>query len=63
MMSLISDDELIAAAEVGPVPIPRFPCHTQAVERAVKDVTRVSTRVIGHATHAMLVSAEISRKK
>ena len=64
MLSSMSDDELSAAAELGPVPMPRLPCHTQAVERAVKEVTRVSTKVFGRESrHGMLISAETSRKK
>lgn len=63
MLTSISDEELSAAAELGPVAMLRLPCHTQAVERTVKDVTRVSTKVFGHESrHGMLVSAEKSRK-
>ena len=64
MISFISDDALMAAVELGPVLMPKFPCHTQAVERAVKDVTKVSTKVFGHdSRHGMLVTADVSRKK
>jgi hypothetical protein len=64
LLSSLSDDELSAAAELGPIPMPRLPCHTQAVERSVKDVTRVSTKVFGHESrHGMLVLAEKSRSK
>jgi len=46
----ISDAELkasIAEKETPSLPFPRFPCHTQAVERCVKHVTEASTAVSG----------------
>jgi len=44
--------------------IAEVPCHSQAVERAIKEVTRASTKAFGHAArHGKIVSAEKSRKK
>ena len=44
----ISDEELRQLVEVVPVPVPKYPCHNQVVERTVKEVTRVSSKVFGH---------------
>jgi hypothetical protein len=64
LLSSLSDDKLSSAAELGPILMPRLPCHTQAVERSIKDVTRVSTKVFGHESrHGMLVLAQKSRNK
>lgn len=64
MISELSDASLIDAVEHGPVQMTILPCHSQAVERAIRDVSRVSMKVYGHqARHGMLVSSEASRKK
>ena len=47
-MTMMSDDELtgLIVAEMKPsVLFPKFPCHTQAVERCVKVVTEASAAV------------------
>jgi hypothetical protein len=46
----LSDDDLEGFVRSGETPViqfPRFPCHTQAVERCVKAVTEASRAVIG----------------
>lgn len=42
----LSDDELIQCIEV-PLEVPNYPCHTQMVERAVKNVTEAAGLVVG----------------
>lgn len=60
----MSNEELMKSAEFGPVSIPALPCHTQAVERLVREVSRASGKVFGHsARHGMIISASESRKK
>ena len=47
---LLSDNELESFVSSGETPIiefPRFPCHTQAVERCAKNVTEASKAVMG----------------
>lgn len=41
----LSDDELQEIVDT-PLEVPKFKCHTQMVERAVKEVTRVSKTII-----------------
>ena len=50
VMKSMSDaelDRLVRSNETTAVDFPRFPCHTQAVERCVKAVTEASKSVIG----------------
>ena len=50
--------------EIGSLSAAQIPYHTQAVERAIKEVTRASSNVFGHTTrHWMILSAEKSRRK
>lgn len=47
-----------------PLKVPKFKCHTEMVERAVKEVTRVSTKAISHEKQTSMVKATlISRSK
>lgn len=58
-----SDDELLTMIEEGPLPVPKLPCHSQAVERTVKEVSRVSSKVYGHdSRHGMIVSTLRSKE-
>ena len=41
-----TNEELIAYKE-SPLVVPKYPCHTQAVERAVRLVSEASAAVIG----------------
>ena len=64
LLESLSSTELVEMAELGPLSVAQVPCHSQAVERAIKEVTRASTKVFGHvARHGMIVSAEKSRRK
>lgn len=59
----LSAEDLLQQVEVGPISFPQIPCHTQAVERAIKEVTRASWKVFGHSSrHGMIVSSEESRR-
>jgi hypothetical protein len=63
VVNSLSSEDLREQVELGPISFPQIPCHTQAVERAIKQVTRVSTKVFGHASrHGMIVSAKESRR-
>lgn len=43
---------------------PDIPCHSQSVERAVKDVSAASTRLYGHSSrHGMVLLKKKSRKE
>ena len=58
----LSDSELceISAA---PLQIPAYPVHTQAVERAVRDVTEASSRVVGEEARHGRITACIKHRK
>lgn len=43
----LSEDQLKAIIDV-PLIVPKFPCHTQMVERGVKMVTEAAANVYGH---------------
>jgi hypothetical protein len=61
LLSHLSNDELRSGE---PILIHQIPCHSQAVERAVKDITDVSLRVYGHkARHGMLLQRKKSRQE
>ena len=58
VMMRMTDSELknLIKADVTPtVLFPRFPCHTQAVERCVKLVTEASAAVCGQKSHDGLI--------
>ena len=64
LISSLSIEQLVESSEIGPVSVPALPCHTQAVERLVREVSRASGKVFGHtARHGMIVSATELRKK
>jgi len=64
LLHFMSSEELLQAVESGPINIPVFPCQSQGVERAVKQVTRPSSKVCGHAPrHGMIASTEESIRK
>ncbi|KAI6657812.1 hypothetical protein LOD99_561 [Oopsacas minuta] len=47
-----------------PLEIPAYPCHTQAVERTIKLVTKSSCSVTGEdARHGLILSTLTSREK
>lgn len=50
LLAEISEDQIemfVASGDVPLVDFPRYPCHTQAVERSVKPVTEASSAVCG----------------
>lgn len=62
----INDDELqqlIRSAEDSAITFPRFPCHTQAVERCVKIVTESALTVVGEHARDGLVRARLEARK
>lgn len=61
ILSCFTDDALQSASDLC---IPAYPCHSQGVERLVKELSRVSTKVTEHESrHGMIISAESSRKQ
>jgi len=59
MLSHLSD-ELINSNQ--PIVLPDFPCHSQAVERAIKDITAASSTVCGHdARHGRVLLCKKAR--
>lgn len=54
----MTERELIMVIKT-PLKVPRFRCHTQMVERAVKEVTRVSMKAIDHEKQISLVKATL----
>ena len=64
VLQFMTSEELLQKVEDGPISLPVIPCHSQGVERAVKQVTRASSTVCGHAArHGMIASTEESLKK
>jgi hypothetical protein len=61
----ISDEELqsfVHSCQSAIVEFPRFPCHTQAVERCVKAVTEASTAVVGPEARDGFIRARIQSR-
>ena len=55
----MSDAELQAAAEEGPIDVRPLLCHTQAVERFVKEVTVAASNVVGEGRRDGLIRTKI----
>ena len=61
ILDSFSDDELLRLLDLS---IPEYPCHSQGVERMIKELIRVSTKVCEHQSrHGMIISARTSRKE
>lgn len=59
MLSHISDIDL---RKNDPINLTQFPCHSQAVERTIKDISAASCKVYGHnSRHGMIVQSKKSR--
>jgi hypothetical protein len=59
MLSHLSDDDL---RKYDPIKLKQFPCHSQAVERTVKDTSAVSSKVYGHKSrHGMILQTKKCR--
>ncbi len=57
----MNENELLSVI-ASPLNVPKFKCHTQMVERAVKEVTRVSSKIINHdERNAMIKATLLSR--
>lgn len=54
----MTEKELIMIIKT-PLEVPRFKCHTQMVERAVKEVTRVSVKAVTQPKQESLVKATL----
>ena len=46
--TLTMTNEQLTSLKDSPLEVPAYPCHTQAVERAIRLVTEASSTVIGH---------------
>ena len=54
--------ELLAIKEA-PLEVPHYPCHTQAVERAIKLVSEASAAVIGQEAREGFISQQIKERQ
>lgn len=54
----MNEDELLRFVQ-NPLKMSKFKCHTQMAERAVKEVTRVSSKVIDHDERTAMVKATL----
>ncbi|KAK3926428.1 Inner tegument protein [Frankliniella fusca] len=63
LLSAHSDDDLRAAAAAGPLEVPPLPCHTQAVERYVREVTLAAEKVVGEERRDGLIRTKILVRK
>lgn len=54
----MNKDELLEIIQ-SPLIVPKFRCHTQMVERAVKEVTRVSKTVISHEKRNSMIKVTL----
>jgi hypothetical protein len=62
----LSNDEIRRVVESGEIPMiefPRFPCHTQAVERCVKVVTEASVAVCGATARDGFIRSRLESRK
>jgi hypothetical protein len=61
LLSHILDHELKMNKKIT---LEQFPCHSQAIERAIKDVSSASCKVFGHKSrHGMVLLCKKSRKE
>jgi hypothetical protein len=59
LLSHVSSDDLKSCQQLL---LPTFPCHSQAVERTVKDVSAASSKVYGHKSrHGMVLLGKKAR--
>jgi hypothetical protein len=60
LLSSVSNDELLTYSFDS---VRNIPCHSQAVERSVQDISSTTSKVIGHAArHGMAIQTAISRE-
>ena len=58
----LSDDE-IRGFILTPLELPRYPCHTQAVERGIKVVSEAAAAVIGEEARDSFIRQKLLSKK
>ena len=58
----LTTDEMLAL-KVSPFDVPNYPCHTQAVERAIRLVTEASSSVISQAARDGVIRQKIKARK
>lgn len=66
ILKAVSDEELqlfVAQKGEGDLPLLRLPCHTQAVERAVKTVTEAARSLCGKSAREGFIKAQIESRK
>ena len=63
MLDILSNEDIIKS-KTETIHISKYPCHSQGVERAVKEVTIASKQVYGHDNrHGMVVNTVNSRQE
>ena len=61
LLSHLSNDQLTFDQ---PIILSHIPCHSQAVERAIKDIPAASSKVYGHKErHRMIIQSKESQLK
>ena len=56
-------NEQLTSVKDSPLEVPAYPCHTQAVERAIRLVTEASSSVIGHEAREGFIRQRILARK
>ena len=51
------------AIKEAPLEVPNYPCHTQAVERAIKLVSEASAAVVGQEAREGFISQQIKERQ
>ena len=62
LTALLTNEQLIAIKDA-PLKVADYPCHTQAVERAVRLVSEASACVIGHDARNGFIRQRIQARK
>ena len=62
LTKMLSDDEIKSFDEI-PFEVPKYPCHTQAVERAIRLVSEASTSVVGFEARDGFIRQRIRSRK
>ena len=61
--TLTMTNEQLTSLKDSPLEVPAYPCHTQAVERAIRLVTEASSSVIGHEAREGFIRQRILARK
>jgi len=62
-LTLDLSDTQISAFKTTPFEVPNYPCHTQAVERAVRLVSQASSKVVGQKARDGYIRQRIRARK